>query len=214
MIGPIMQGRRSVRKFTEEKPSRELLTELVDYAITAPSASNNQPWRFLIIEDKDSIQCLAKHVQASVDQIAENISEPFIDSFKAYGDYFTRFTQAPVLIIPLFKEMKILSQLLNEKPIKNPNVASLEFNSGIVSTSLAIQNLLLYAHSKELGASCMTGPLVAEDKIRATLEIPTAWNITCFIALGYPDETPEPKPRKSSDAVIRWVSLNEESMNV
>ncbi|VAW81984.1 hypothetical protein MNBD_GAMMA12-1983 [hydrothermal vent metagenome] len=210
MIGQIMQGRRSVRKFTDEKPSRELLVELIDYAITAPSASNNQPWRFLIIEDKRTINSLAGHVQTSVDNIAENISEPFIESFKAYGDYFTRFTHAPILIIPLFKEMKILSQLLNEDSVDNANVNVLEFNSGIVSTSLAIQNLLLYAHSKGLGASCMTGPLVAADKIRIALKIPTAWNISCFIAVGYPDETPEPKPRKSSDSVIRWVSIKEE----
>jgi Nitroreductase family len=43
-----MISRRSVRSFKSEHPGRERIQELIDIAITAPSASNKQPWRFFV----------------------------------------------------------------------------------------------------------------------------------------------------------------------
>ena len=81
----------------------------------------------------------------------------------------------------------------------------MEAHSGLASTAMAVQNLLLYAHSIELGASCMSGPLVAEDKIRPIMGIPESWRIAVLVPIGYPDEDPEPVGRKPTAAVTRWV---------
>ena len=81
----------------------------------------------------------------------------------------------------------------------------MEFNSGLISTSLAVQNLMLYAHSLGLGTSCMTGPLVAVREIKALLQIPESWQVAACVPVGYPAEAPQPVARKPVAAVVRWT---------
>ena len=81
----------------------------------------------------------------------------------------------------------------------------MEHDSGLISTSLAIQNLMLYAHAQGLGSSCMTGPLVAADKLKHLLTIPEGWDLAAIIAIGYADESPVAQARKPAQTVIRWV---------
>jgi len=209
MIVEIMRTRRSVRQFSPKKISRELLTDLIDVAISAPSASNNQPWRFFVLDDEISINHLANSVQRRVATISEYIQPEFEQNFKRYGDYFVRFRQAPALIIPLYKKMQMLSNMLGDglEQATLSNIGTMEFNSGIVSCSLAIQNLLLYAHASGLGASCMTGPLVAADEIRDIIGVPPQWHIACFIPIGYSDEEPKVQSRKTVDSVLRFVKI-------
>jgi len=50
----IMQMRKSVRKYNAEtKIPREIIMQLLQDATSAPSSSNMQPWRFLVIDDKE-----------------------------------------------------------------------------------------------------------------------------------------------------------------
>ncbi len=49
-------SRRSIRSFTEEKLAREMLEELLSRAILAPSASNRQPWFFVVVDDSALIK--------------------------------------------------------------------------------------------------------------------------------------------------------------
>jgi len=70
---------------------------------------------------------------------------------------------------------------------------------------LAMQNLLLAAHAAGLGASGMTGPLVAADALREILRIPQSWHIAALVPIGYPDEEPTPTARKTVDHVTRWI---------
>ena len=51
----LMEGiltRRSIRKFTDKKVPKEIIDELLKAAMQAPSAGNNQPWEFIVIDDR------------------------------------------------------------------------------------------------------------------------------------------------------------------
>lgn len=50
-LRPLFRNRRSVRRFLDRRPSRELLVSLVDAARLAPSAANRQPLEFLLVDD-------------------------------------------------------------------------------------------------------------------------------------------------------------------
>lgn len=50
--------RRSVRKFTEEKVSAELIDELMHAAMSGPSACNKQPWEFYVVTNEDVLEKL------------------------------------------------------------------------------------------------------------------------------------------------------------
>ena len=44
--------RRSVRKYTNRKISEKIIKELIEAGVSAPSAGNQQPWHFIIIDDR------------------------------------------------------------------------------------------------------------------------------------------------------------------
>ena len=46
-----IHSRRSIRKFTKQPIKREILEELLRAAMQAPSAVNEQPWQFIVIDD-------------------------------------------------------------------------------------------------------------------------------------------------------------------
>ena len=58
-MNPILE-RKSVRKFTDRPVAKELLTEIVKGGMQAPSAHNTQPWEFLIIQERRSLDALAE----------------------------------------------------------------------------------------------------------------------------------------------------------
>jgi nitroreductase len=81
----------------------------------------------------------------------------------------------------------------------------MERSSGLIGTSLALQNLLLAAHAHGLGASGMTGPLVASDELREILDVRGSWDIAALVPLGWPDEQPAATERKPVEKVLRWI---------
>lgn len=199
----LLSSRRSVRRFRSDPPPRDVIESLIASAVTAPSASNKQPWRFLVVQRRELIEAMAASVRAAVDRIARAIDPAFEGSFRAYGDYFTRFENAPITIVPLFRPLTVLSNMIAEGD--TAAIQAMERDSGLIGTSLAIQNLLLAAHAMGLGASGMTGPLVAMHELRELLHVPPSWEIAVLIPVGYPDETPQPTSRKSPEKVTQWI---------
>jgi len=53
-------SRRSIREFTSEPVARDLLHRIVTAGIWAPSGLNNQPWRFVLIRDRGTMDRLAR----------------------------------------------------------------------------------------------------------------------------------------------------------
>jgi nitroreductase len=207
MLLELMQSRRSIRKFLPKLPERAILEKLIEAAVSAPSASNKQPWRFLIVLNPDIKARMAAAVRDAVDRVAAHIEPQFEAGFRAYGDYFTRFETAPVVIVPLYRPLTLLSSMVGPDLLPNDrrNVICMEEQSGLVSASLAVENLLLAAHEMGLGASGLTGPLIAADELREILSVPSGWNIVALIALGYPDEQPVSPGRKVPSAVTKWI---------
>lgn len=197
----VMRTRRTVRRFSQRRPERSLVEELLELAITAPSASNNQPWRFFVTDRPELIDELAQAVQEAVAEVQAVLPPEELPAFTRYGDYFVRFREAPVVIVPAFRPLTLLSQMIEP----SQTIERLELYSGLASTSLAVQNLLLAAHARGLGATCMTGPLLAADRIEARLGIPNGWQMALLVALGYAAEEPRPTSRKSLETVLRWV---------
>jgi nitroreductase len=202
-----MRERRSIRTFKADPVPRGIVLRLIEAAITAPSASNKQPWKFLIVEGRDVIDDVAGIVRRAVDEVALSVPKESQDAFRAYGDYFTRFEKAPLVIVPIYKPMTILSNLVGPDlpTARRQAISEMEKDSGLAGTAMALQNMLLVAHEMGLGASGMTGPLLAHEELRARLDVPSAWKILALVPVGYPDEIPLPPGRKSVEKVIRWM---------
>jgi len=206
VIEQLLRERRSVRRFKPDPVPEALVQRLIEGAICAPSASNKQPWKFLLVENTALIAKLASAVRASTTLVARHIPESSHAAFERYGDYFTRFELAPLVIVPICKPLTLLSNLTSEElpAQERAAITQLERDSGLIGTSLALGHLLLVAHELGLGASGMTGPLLARSELKRLLEVPPAWDIVALVPVGFPDEVPIPTERKSAHLVTRW----------
>lgn len=56
----IIRNRRSVRSFTDKEISREDIDKIIEAGICAPSAKNQQPWEFIVINDRNILNKLSE----------------------------------------------------------------------------------------------------------------------------------------------------------
>lgn len=206
-VDEFFYGRRSVRRFSDKPIERPIIERLMQLATSAPSASNKQPWRFVIVRDRAVISAMASAVREEIHRVLDNMDESGVEAFRSYGEYFTRFEAAPCVIAPTCRATPILSQLVKPSldEATRQRIIAMEHKSASVSTALAIENLLLAAPQLGLGASPLTGPLLAAHRLSELMKIPASWDLLALIAVGYPDEEPRKTERKPVDSVLRWI---------
>ncbi|MFO0563106.1 MAG: nitroreductase family protein [Polyangiales bacterium] len=206
-VDEFFYGRKSVRRFRDQPVERAVIERLMQLATSAPSASNKQPWRFVIVRERAVISAMAAAVRAEIALVLANMDESGVEAFRTYGEYFTRFEAAPCVIAPTCRPTPILSQLVRPTLDRaaHERIAQMEHKSASVSTALAIENLLLAAPQLGLGASPLTGPLLAAHRLSELMKIPPSWDLLALIAVGYPDEEPRKTERKPVESVLRWI---------
>jgi len=113
-----------------------------------------------------------------------------------------RFTSAPVLIIAC-----LAMRNMNHYPDQLRQEA--EYKIAVQSVAAAIQNLLLAAHAKGLGACWFCAPLFCREAARSAIGLPKDIEPQALIILGYPDEEPPTPPRLPLKDIVcyeQWVS--------
>lgn len=204
-----LQGRRSVRRFTDAPVPRPVLERLLSAAITAPSATNRQPWRFTVVTAPELRAALAARVAARAAEMKAIIQQSHhSQDFGRYGDFFHEpLEAASVLVIPAFRtQPDLVAQLVRSGGGDGARYdTSTAMQSERCGTAAACMALLLQAEAEGLGACWMAGPMIAAGEIEALLGIKAPYQMLGAIALGWPAEAPEPKERKPLDAVVRWI---------
>jgi len=157
------------------------LQRCIEAARLAPSASNSQPWSFIIVDDPELKDKVAK---LTFDQVIT----------------FNKFVvQAPVLVIFIIEKPKIITRIGSFiKKIEYPKI-----DIGITS-----QNFCMQATEEGLG-TCMLG-WFKEAPIKKLLNIPTDKKIGLIVSVGYAPEDyrQREKSRKSYEEVLRYNSYN------
>jgi coenzyme F420-0:L-glutamate ligase / coenzyme F420-1:gamma-L-glutamate ligase len=188
-------SRRSIRKFKRQKVPAGLIDQLLQVGCYAPSAHDSQPWRFAVIRNTELIISLADALNAKLraDLQQEGLPQEDID-IQAIRRR-ERLTRAPVLIL-----LALSRETLAQYPDQPRRQA--ELLMGVQSVALAGQNILLAAHALGLGACWLGAPLFAQEVVQEYLHLPADWEPQAFIALGYPEETPEQPFRAYKDKTI------------
>ena len=197
-----IQQRRSVRKFTDAPVSEAMIRNMLEAAICAPSASNRQPWRFMVVTDPALRGRLDRRAQAAIQAAAQDAIAGGAEEFQSYAGKFSHCGQAPVLIVCLYKAEAGLAALFREQTDTYRRMQELETSGAMISVAMAVQNLVLSATDQGLGTCVMTGPLLAEEAIGRIVAVPPGWRILCLVCVGYPDETPRPIRKKTVDQVL------------
>lgn len=192
----LMRSRRSVRRFLERRPPREEIERLIEAARWAPSNHNRQGWRFIVFEDPGAIRELAEQVRSNLLERGKAVPPQAAHLAEEVAQHATWFGDAPCLVLVLHKRpVSIGRELLAGLP--HPALVSGE----PMSAAMAVENMLLAAHAMGLGACVLTGPLLAREAMAGIPHLPSGFEVSCLVALGYPAEEP-PAPRRKKIAHI------------
>lgn len=185
----VLRSRRSIREFTDQVPDRTTIEQLIDAAQWAPSGHNRQGWRFIVFTDRAKLNDIAAKIGESVRRTLESANRLDSPNGKELLHYSTLFTKAPVVILAMHKRSAAINRALVEAG------GASKVSSEAISTSMAVQNMLLAAHAMGLGACIMSAPLLAPGVWESLENMPTGFSPTCVVALGYAATVP-PAPRR------------------
>lgn len=187
---------RALRRFKPDPISDEVLFQVMDAAIRAPSGQNAQDWRFLLIRDRE--------VKARLQAWA----------LEGWEHYRARFgDEAGIDALPRSQRLSLrsvgyLAHHLAEVPamVLVLGLAGRHSTPG-GSAFPAVQNLLLAARAQGLGGSIFNLPLGHREELYRLVGIPENNQAYCLLPLGYPTDRPGPVRRKRVAEVVfddRW----------
>ena len=166
-----IMARRSIRKYLDKPVEHEKLAYLVECGINAPSGSNRQPWVLRVVENQELL--------AQVNDVFKQQNAKQVARDKGFKNLFRN---APNIIL-----------------VCTPAKGGGEIDAGMLG-----QNIMLAAQSIGLGTCCLGGPVRwlntnADAKFFLDrLDIPEGYKLNYILAIGYPDEQPDAKPRDAS----------------
>ena len=174
----LVNKRQSVRKYLDKPVEREKIERCLEAARLAPSASNSQPWSFIVVDDPKLKEAVARN---TFDRVIS----------------FNRFSlQAPVLIL-----------LLSERPSFFSRIGSAvkDKQFSLIDIGITAEHLCLQAVEEGLG-TCMLG-WFNERGVKKLLNIPPLIRVELIITMGYPisDEI-EHKERKEINQIRSYNS--------
>ena len=174
----VIKNRRSIRKYRAEQVNDSELQSIMEAAIHAPNAMNQQKWHFTVIQDKamlDKMESLARAnmLNSDIEFLAKRASSPDFDLFH----------QAPTVVLITADEKARFTE---------------------IDCGAAAENIALAAKSLNIG-SCpiaLSEFIFASDKsaeIKKELGIPEGYRHIICIALGYIEGDNPPTPPRNKD---------------
>jgi len=214
-----IKDRRSIRKYRVDVPiPREDIEAIVEAACWAPSSTNIQPWRFVIVEDRETISKMAQVVYDKFQSLSKEAlaqGEKRVAAFCRFlRSYTSVFADAPLVIVACTKpyENPVLKMPMSAVIEKTKSLGDIGLDVKPIvidtvqkSVAMAIQNMLLKAHSLGYGACPMDGPLAVGETMREMLGIEDDLDLVMFIPMGVPESSEVEAPERMPVAeVIRY----------
>ncbi len=198
-----IESRTSVRVFKNEQLPLEDLKEIVRLASLAPSVANFQPWRFVIVTNKQLLEDMARKVAMQLENIPANESKAS-QNVKSQVEWFATFFQdAPALIALAMDSYE--SVLEKGVVMGHDEINRMRNYPDIQSAGACIQNMLLAAVDMNYGACWLSAPMIAKNTLEKMLGLDENWNLIAFVAIGIPAKIPVKKPAKKLEDMIKVI---------
>ena len=202
----LIRKRRSIRKFKPDPVPDEYVEKILEAARWAPSGANGQPWEFIVIKDRETINKLAEayawyqEFTRSVDMTRlEEYRHPSfriqapLETVEAARARFTVWADAPVIIAVLGDQRTMQASTMSARLFEYHT-----FDQNMTTTNYAIH---LAAAALGLGAQWVSLPWPAAEEMKPILGIPTILTLFSLNPIGYPAIKPTPYRRELSEMV-------------
>lgn len=170
----VMEKRRSIRKYQKKEVAKELIEQIIEAAILAPTWKNSQTGRYHVITSQEMLEKVKWEGLARFN--GENVED------------------APVLIVETFVK--------NRSGFEKTGEPSNELGNGWGCYDLGLQTMNLLLKATELGLGTLVMGIRSEERLREIVSIPPEETIVSVIAVGYADIDPlKPKRKIASDII-------------
>jgi nitroreductase len=179
----IICNRRSVRQYKAKQISDADLTQILDAALSAPNAMNQQKWHFTVVQDKVMLERMVSIIKENM----TNSGNEMLANRASVPGYNTFYNAPTVILISADEKARFVQ----------------------IDCGAAAQNIALAAESLFLGSCIMTSSayLFASQKgeeLKKKLGIPSGYSHICSVALGYKEgANPVAPPRNEN--VITYI---------
>lgn len=184
----ILKNRRTIRKFKPDPIPQEHIMKIIEAAHLAPTSGNQQPWKFVVVQDRKKIDRLKESVVKWIEkQIRERyhlVESEIAEKVRKYEPVIAGNLSAPVLIV-----------ILVDSKAQYPDYIHTDGD-------LAAENLMLAARALGYGTGYYTS-FYPEEIIKPFFNIPDNYRLICVTPIGIPESWP-PMPDKEelNDIII------------
>lgn len=179
----VIKSRRSVRYYKQEQISQKELDLIIEAGVYAPTASNNQPWHFTIIQDQEVL----KYINKKSKELMANSKVEMARKAASNPNYQPTYN-APTLIIVSCKKDSASA-------------------FGREDCAAATQNMLIAAESMNIGSVWLgiVESLINQEEESIKFGIPEGYKPCYCVALGYKaKKTEQIAPKRNMD-VINYI---------
>ncbi len=188
----MIKSRRTVRKFKDVPVPKEHILKILDAARFAPTAGNQQPWKFLVIQDRKKLDQLQKEALLWYLDEYKTRKKPTPEELSKAKEAITKLLEN-VLSAPVY-----VAVLVDSKA-KHPDYI-------LYDGTLAAGYLMIAARALGYGTGFFTS-FFPEDKMRMFFNIPEQYKLICFTPIGVPDKWPETPPKRKLEEMIVFESF-------
>lgn len=173
----LIKTRQSVRKYATKPVERDKINQCLEAARMAPSASNGQPWSFVVADEPE---------------VKARVAVQTIGPLWTFNNFVP---SAPVIVAIVREEMKFITKA--GATIKDKDYS-------LMDIGIAAEHFCLQAAELGLG-TCMLG-WFNENMVKEVLGVPDEKRVPLLITLGYPENgyRTRDKIRKSFEEVVKY----------
>lgn len=183
----IIKNRRTVRKFKPTPVPKEHILKILDAAHYAPTSGNQQPWKFLVIQDRRKLN-----------QLREKALEWYLERYKKLRnpnpEELTKAKAGLKDILENVLSAPVYVAVLVDSKAQYPDFI-------LYDGTLATGYLMIAARALGYGTGFFT-TFFPDDKMRQFFNIPNNYRLICFTPIGVPEKWPETPPKKSLEDLV------------
>lgn len=203
----LLRTRRSIRRFKPDPIPDECIEKMIEAARWAPSGANAQPWEFIIVKDRATINRMAELYRRIHEEELQWIEQVRMEEFRhhqfaasASAQNLPAFGEAPILIVVCGDRRTLQASTLSGRYVGTEGGGG--DSTYLKNMANATFSLHLAAASLGLGSQWLSVDSEWEQSLKPLLSVPSILQIHTVVPVGYPAYEPPPSYRREPEELI------------
>src|SRR5262245_57559921 len=217
-----MYSARALRRLKPDPVPENIITQILDAAIRAPSAGNSQHWAFVVVRDPEVRRQLgliyrkASDIAKAIYQVrgrpAHSTEKQYQRMMSSGTHLWEHMGDAPVLLMACLRDRQPPPRETLPPEVQAVFDQELLYTDRIRGASIypAVQNIILACRAFGLGTLITTNHIRCEGEVKALLGIPDDVLTYALMPIGYPEDKFGPVNRRPVSEVAyadRWGNI-------